>query len=175
MTASQLPIQSRTNAFIYLHQEPQRGKQVTARGQDGGAPQPLAQRENPQNQTQHRRPAHRKRGSNRCTEPYKVTWVGQTPGGATPPQLPSPQGTGWSTPPQTEMRLWCPRRSALVQSPTEAGRPCLELRLHSCAVLGGGMDRGTATRAGHLLPGLLITGFRGLKVHSFSRWEMPEG
>lgn len=57
------------------------GKQVTAQWQDGGAPLPLAQRGNPQNQTQHQKPALRKRGSNRCTEPHKVTWVGQTPGG----------------------------------------------------------------------------------------------
>lgn len=62
-----------------------------------------------------------------------------------------------------------------MQSPTEAWRPCLELRLHSRTVLSGGMDGGTATGARHLLSGLLVTGLRGLKVHSLSRWEMPEG
>ena len=51
----------------------------------------------------------------------------------------------------------------------------LELRLHPCAVLGGGVDGGAATRAGYLLPGLLVTRLGRLKVRSLSRRKVPEG
>lgn len=56
-----------------------------------------------------------------------------------------------------------------------SGETGLELGLHPCAVLGGGVDRGAAARAGNLLPGLLVAGLRRLKVHSLSRRELLKG
>lgn len=91
--ATFLDLSNSPSAFGHLHPktEPPRGKRQHEGGEGGRLPS---------HQTEHGRPAHRKWGSNRCAEPHKVTWVSLTPEGATPPQPPPPQGTGWGTPPQ---------------------------------------------------------------------------
>lgn len=89
MTASQFPRHESQHQCFHLSPSRTTVRETGNSTRAGWrAPLPLAQRGNPQNQTQHQRPALRKRGSNRCTEPHKVTWVGQTPGGHPPSHIP---------------------------------------------------------------------------------------
>lgn len=103
------------------------------------------------------------------TEPNKVTQVG--------PSLPCPTSTQRhrSRTLARSQAYWCLEGGARVPCPREArGATSLELSLHPCAVLGGCVDGGAATRAGHLLPGLLVAGLGRLKVRSLSKRKLPD-
>lgn len=110
------------------------------------------------------------------TNPIKRLQVGLSllsPRSHTSPAPPPPGGTN---PNPRSPACQCLRgRGLCAVSNRSLGATSLELSLHPCAVLGGGVDGGPATRAGLLLPRLLVIGLWRLKVHSLSRWELLEG
>ena len=111
------------------------------------------------------------------TEPNKVTQVGPSPPsprGATPARPhPHPEGTDPVLPAQSQAFQCLGGSGPCAMSNRSSGATGLELSLHPCTILGGGMDGGVAARAGHLLPGLLVTGLGRLEVRGLSR--LPEG
>lgn len=154
-----------------------RGKQAQRKGRKSG-PRELESQDTPQppqlcSAPSTKRKPHRRenREQQNMTKPSKVTRVGPSP--------PSPTSTQRHRPFGTLARSHACQclggRSPCALSNRSSGTTSLELSLHPCAVLGGGVDGGTATGAGHLLPGLLVAGLGGLKVHSLSRRELPEG
>jgi len=109
------------------------------------------------------------------TKPNKVTQVGQPQRCHTSPPLPPPRGLDLGLPGWSQACQCLGGGGLCAMSSRSSGVTGLELRLYPCTVLGGGVDGGAATRAGHLLPGLLVTRFGKLKVRSLSRRELPEG
>lgn len=125
------------------------------------------------------RSSHRRENrATKCDQTHKVTQVGPSPSsplGATPALAPPrPEGTDPVLPTQSGARA--PEGVAHVLCPTEApGATGLELGLHPCTVLGGGVDGGAAARAGHLLAGLLVAGLGRLEAHELFGRELPKG
>lgn len=119
-----------------------------------------------------KRKPHRRenREQQSMTKPSKVTRVGPSP----PAHL-HPEAQTIRTLVRSHACQCLGGRSPCALSNRSSGKTSLELSLHPCAVLGGGVDGGAATGAGHLLPSLLVAGLGGLKVHSLSRRELPEG
>lgn len=153
-----------------------RGKQATEEGQEewtqgtgamGRSPAPQLCSAPSTKRKPHRR---ENREQQSMTKPSKVTRVGPSPPSPTATQRHRSGPLAWSHACQG-----LGGRNPCALSNRSSGATSLELSLHPCAVLGGGVDGGTATGAGHLLPGLLVAGLGGLKVRSLSRRELPEG
>lgn len=112
----------------------------------------------------------------KCDKPNKVTSGGPVPAQPRSRTSPAPPPPGGTNPnPRSQACQCLSGRGLCAASNRSLGASSLELSLHPCAVLGGGVDGGPATRAGLLLPGLLVIGLWRLKVHGLSRWELLEG
>lgn len=133
----------------------------------GTLPSPLSCAQPP---AQRGNPTEEKTEQQSMTKPSKVTRAGPSPPAHLPPEAQTIRSLARSHACQC-----LGGRSPCALSNRSSGKTSLELSLHPCAVLGGGVDGGAATGAGHLLPGLLVAGLGGLKVHSLSRRELPEG